>query len=322
MAHAVCDTRREHRPTSSTPGVILGYQAYVAGHAWQAITPNAVSTPALSFDPMVAATARRPHNRLLAALPPGELARLLPEIELVRLELREVLYDVDQPMVHAHFAETSVISVLGVMADGTAVETATVGHEGMVELPLFLGVDRTPAQAFCQIPGTAYRMSADAFQAEIARGGALRAVVGRYAQALFTQVAQGSACNRLHPVDQRCARWLLQTHDRVGAERGVDEFPLTQRFLSQMLGVRRATVSEVAAALQGSGLIAYEYGRMRVRDRAGLEAAACECYRIIRRELDRLISQVPVGPGPLAAVVTTDPSGRTALRDGDGAAEP
>lgn len=261
----------------------------------------------------------RPRNRLLAGLPPGELARLAPRLEPVRLELRQVLHDVDRPITHVHFVEAGVVSVVSAMADGTAVETATIGYEGLVGLPLFLGVDRTPAQAFCQIPGAAYRLEAGAFQEEIARGGALRGAVGRYAQALFTLVAQNSACNRLHLVERRCARWLLQTHDRVGAERGVDEFPLTQQFLSQMLGVRRATVSEAAATLQARGVIVYEYGRVRVRDRAGLEAAACECYQIISREFDRLVARLPVGPSPLAAVPTADASGHTALRDADAA---
>jgi len=253
---------------------------------------------------------RRPRNRILAALPAAEYARLTPALEPVTLELRQVLFDVDRPIEYVYFPEDAVASVLGVMTDGSAVETATIGHEGFVGLPVFLGADRTPAQAFCQVPGEAYRIESGAFRQEIARAGDLRDALSRYTQALFTQVAQSSACNRLHTMRERCARWLLQTHDRVGR----DEFPLTQQFLSQMLGVRRATVTEAASGLQQDGLITYEYGRITVRDRRRLEAASCECYEIIRREFARLLDGRDA-PSVLEGV-QTEQDGRTAVGDG------
>jgi CRP-like cAMP-binding protein len=228
---------------------------------------------------------RAPRNRLLAALPDAEYDRLAPQLEEVSLELRQILFDVDRPITHVYFPEDGVVSIVGVMSDGTAVETATVGYEGMIGLPIFHGTDRTSAQAFSQVPGTAIRMSAEAFRAEIARHGVLSDMLHRYSQALFTLLSQSSACNRLHTMRERCARWLLHTHDRVG----VDQFPLTHQFLSQMLGVRRATVTEALGEVQALGAISYAMGRITVTDRAALERASCECYTIIRREFDRLL---------------------------------
>jgi CRP-like cAMP-binding protein len=226
------------------------------------------------------------------------------------LELRQVLFDYDQPIEHVYFPENFVGSVISIMADGTAVETATVGREGMVGLPLFLGADRTQAQAFCQVPGEALRMEAGAFREAVGRGGQLAAMLNRYTQALFTFLAQTSACNRLHKIRERCARWLLLTHDRVGRDR----FPLTQQFLSQMLGVRRATVTEAAGSLQSAGLIDYSYGQITVTDRLGLEEAACECYAIIQREFVRLLANREV-PSPLAGVRFSE-QGKTTVGDG------
>jgi CRP-like cAMP-binding protein len=186
---------------------------------------------------------------------------------------------------HVYFPIGVVISLVTSMEDGTAVELATVGREGMVGLPVFLGTGSLPIQAFGQIPGEALRVTAEAFRAEIKRNGPLVQVLNRYMQALFIQVAQVAACNRVHLVEQRRARWLLQTHDRVGA----DQFLLTQEFLAQMLGVRRAGVSVAAGLLQKAGLIRYARGRITILDRPGQESAACECYRVVRREFDRLL---------------------------------
>jgi CRP-like cAMP-binding protein len=196
-----------------------------------------------------------------------------------------------------------------VLSDGSAIEAATVGCEGMVGLPVFLGADSSPNQAFCQVPGDALRLDTGTLQREAARGGALRQMLGRYTQAYIAQVSQASACNRLHIMRQRCARWLLQLHDRVGRE----EFPVTQRFLSQMLGVRRATVTAAAGALQELGLIAYVHGRVSVRSRIGLEGAACECYSIIRRQHDRLLDGV-VTRTPLDGVRVSE-RGRSVVGD-------
>lgn len=233
----------------------------------------------------MATDAERPRNIILRTIPEAEFERLSLGLERICLESSQVLYEPNVPIEFVYFVETGVASIVSVMSDGSAVETATVGYEGMVGLPLFHGVDRTAAQCFCQVPGESWRMPAGDFQAELRRNAALMTILGRYTQALFTQVAQSSACNRVHTMRARCARWLLQTHDRVDT----DTFQLTQRFLAQMLGVRRATVTEAAGSLQDAKLIEYKMGTIRVLDRQGLEAAACECYFIIRRESERLL---------------------------------
>lgn len=238
-----------------------------------------------------------PQNRILAALPPDELERLQPFLERVDLELKRVLIDPNRPIEHVYFVEEGIVSILGVMEDGTAVETATVGSEGMVGMPVFLGTDRMAAQAFTQVSGWGYRLPADALREELARGGALGRLLGLYTQAMITLTSQNSACNRVHSTEQRCARWLLLTADRAGRA----TFDLTQFFLSQMLGVRRATVTEIAGALQARGLIDYSRGRITVVDRAGLEATSCECYGVIVSEFDRLLGSGTI-PSPLDAV--------------------
>jgi CRP-like cAMP-binding protein len=171
------------------------------------------------------------------------------------------------------------------MEDGRIAEVGTIGNEGMAGLPVFLGAETTPTLAFQQVPGEALRMRVDAFREEVRNDGALTRVLHRYTQALLTQVAQAAACNRLHSIGQRCACWLLMTQDRVGT----DEFELTHEFLGQMLGVRRATVTEVAGTLQEAGLITYSRGKITVLDCQGLEAASCECYQVIREEFNRLL---------------------------------
>jgi CRP-like cAMP-binding protein len=259
-------------------------------------------------------------NRLLASLPAADYARLAPALERVDLTLKQIAFDVDRPIEHVYFPEGAVVSVVGVMADGTAVETATIGREGMVGLPVFLGTGQTSAQAFAQIAGPAMRMTAEAFRAAIDASPAFAGVLLRYTQALFTLVAQSSACNRVHTMTERCARWLLHCHDRV--ER--DEFPLTHQFLSQMLGVRRATVTEAMGTLQERGVVDYQRGVVQVRDRAALEGVACECYAIIAREFDRLLGTSEAspasgasaaGPGPLDGVSTSE-GGCSTLGDG------
>jgi CRP-like cAMP-binding protein len=252
-----------------------------------------------------------PRNRILAALPVDELDRIRPALEPVDLPLRQVISDPNRPITHVYFVEEGVVSIVGVMADGAAVETATVGNEGMVGMPLFLGTDRMAAQVFVQVSGHGYRMRADAFQRELAHGGALGKRLGLYAQAMITLLSQNSACNRVHTAEQRCARWLLLTADRVGG----DTMDLTHLFLSQMLGVRRATVTEIAGALQARGLIEYSRGRITVVDRPGLEAAACECYGVIASEFDRLLGGGTI-PNPLESVDVSEGGMSTA---GEGA---
>jgi CRP-like cAMP-binding protein len=224
-------------------------------------------------------------NALLAALPEPHLAKLTAHMERVDLEVRDRLFESNQPIRDVYFPLDGVISVVGLLSSGQPVEVATIGREGFVGLPLFLGADRTPAEVFSQVRGSALQMSARDFLAEVKASQPLRDVLHRYTQAMFTLVAQGSACNRAHSVVERCARWLLLTHDRVGS----DTFDLTQQFLAQMLGVRRATVSEAAAALQRKGAIEYRRGRITIRDRKQLEALSCECYGIVTAEFRRLI---------------------------------
>ena len=228
----------------------------------------------------------RGSNRLLAALPPGEATWLMGLLEPIKLSFKQLLYEPNQPIAHVYFPLTSVTSLLVEMQDGGVVEIGTVGNEGMVGLPVFVGATSTPGRALIQIPGTALRMPAATLTEVVLRGdGALYHVLQRYIQALFVQTAQGAACNRLHTQEQRFCRWMLMMHDRVGS----DMFPVTHEFIAQMLGVRRATVSEVAAAMQSAGYIEYHRGSMTIRDRAGLEAASCECYGVIRTEYDRVL---------------------------------
>lgn len=223
-------------------------------------------------------------NRLLDALPEGELERLGPDLEVVELGLREVLVGAGEPIRHVWFPIDGVCSVVATMADGQAVEVGTVGNEGMVGLPVFLGRESVPLCTFCQVPGRAVRMRSEVLRTEVGPGDKLYGLLQRFTEATFVFAAQSSACNRLHSVEQRASRWLLHTHDRVGSE----EFVLTQQFLARMLGVRRASVSKVAGDFQAAGLISYSRGTIRVLDRIGLEAKSCECYGIIREEFDRL----------------------------------
>jgi len=173
--------------------------------------------------------------------------------------------------------------MVNTMADGTTIEVGTIGREGVAGLGVFLGVPSVKGHTFVQVSGAAWKIDAGPFRELLQQGGALPARLGRYTQALFTQVAQSAACNRAHPVEQRCARWLLMTHDRVGE----GAFTLTQDFLAIMLGVRRASVTVAAGMLQRAGFIRYSRGRLEVLDRDGLEAASCECYQIVVDSYDR-----------------------------------
>jgi CRP-like cAMP-binding protein len=224
-------------------------------------------------------------NKLLDAMTEDELDALRADLERVELQVRTMLYERGRPIDYVYFPIDAVGSLVTEMHDGRAVEVATVGNEGMVGLPVFLRAALTSAtMAFVQVAGGMYRMDARTFS-EVAMNGRVMDVMQRYTQALFTQIAQSAACNRLHDVERRLARWLLMMHDRVGR----DEFPLTQEFVAQMLGVQRTTVNAAAAELQKRGLIEYVRGRMTIADRAGLERASCECYRVIAEEFRRLV---------------------------------
>jgi CRP-like cAMP-binding protein len=224
-------------------------------------------------------------NRILGALPRASLERILPDLDLKPLAMRQVVQPRNQTLDEVLFPVVGVASMISMGDSGDSVEVATVGCEGMVGLPMFLGGESAAVEVFIQVPGMGMHLAGAAFQHHVEREPALTRVLLLYTQALLTQVAQCSACNCHHPVVQRCARWLLQTHDRV---RG-DEFPLTHDFLGLMLGVRRASVTDTARVLQERRLIRYQRGLITVLDRKGLEKEACECYRLIAREFDRLL---------------------------------
>ena len=225
-------------------------------------------------------------NRILNALPPEEYERLLPALSAVSLEMKRRLFEPGTAIDTIYFPVGAVVSLLTTMDDGSAVEVATIGNEGIVGVPVFLGAQAMGARDLyqVQVPGQAVAMDTEVFLKSTGRD-PLRGLVQRYAQALFSQVTQQVACNGLHSIEERCSRWMLLTHDRVGG----DEFPLTQEFLAQMLGVRRASVTVAAGILQKAGFIRYFRGRVAIVDRDGLENASCECYRIIRTEFDRLL---------------------------------
>lgn len=225
-------------------------------------------------------------NRLLAMLPRAEYDRLLPLMRPVEIALRETVYRQNAPIEYVYFPRSGVLSMIVVMEEGASVEVGIVGYEGFVGVPVFLNTERSPTQVLCQVSGSALRMPAAAFRDEVRKPGPLQLAVMQYTQTLLNAVSRVTACNQLHTCEVRCARWILATHDRVGA----DEFPMTHEFLAMMLGVRRASVTVAAGALQQAGLIEYRRGRMRVLDRAGLEAASCECYRLLRDEFDRLLA--------------------------------
>ncbi|HEX8851043.1 MAG TPA: Crp/Fnr family transcriptional regulator [Gemmatimonadaceae bacterium] len=226
-------------------------------------------------------------NRLLAALPPEELARVRREAKPVRLGMREILFERDTPIQHVYFPETAVVSLVNTLEHGGTVEIGTAGREGIAGLSVFLMAESTTATAVAQIPGMAWRIPVDAFLRLAAPTNALHRLLLRYTQAFLTQVAQTAACNAAHLVEQRCARWLLMTHDRVDG----DVMPLTHEFLAFMLGVRRSGVTIAMRSLQDAKLIDYTRGRVMIVDRAGLEGASCECYRVVRAQFDQLLAR-------------------------------
>ena len=229
----------------------------------------------------------RRSNRLLKALPEEDYERLHAHLRPHAVKQKQDMGEAGQPIAEVHFPVDAVVSILTRMDKGPSVEIATIGNEGVVGLTVAWGGDAmNPREvATVQAPGEVVSMDAGAFRTELHQQGALASLVERYTRAFFSQVSQQVACNGLHSVEQRCARWLLLTHDRVGT----DEFPMTHEFLSQMLGVRRASVTVTAGSLQRAGFVEFSRGRVAVVDRAGLEGAACECYGVTREVYDRLL---------------------------------
>ena len=227
-------------------------------------------------------------NKLLAALPAAAYQRILPFLTTVPLKFKQVLHKHGAKIDTIYFLGGGVGSVTNVMADGRMVEVATIGNEGVIGITVFLGGDVSPGEAFIQVPdGVGQSMSAEAFTRELDRRGAFYDVVSRYSQALHVLMMQSTACNTLHSVEERCARWLLMTHDRVEG----DEFQLTHEFLGYMLGARRPTVSLVLGTLDKAGIIQNGSKRITVVDRDRLEETACECYQVVQSAFDRLLPQ-------------------------------
>jgi CRP-like cAMP-binding protein len=225
-------------------------------------------------------------NRLLAALPDAEYQRLIPHLEHVSLSLKQVLYEVGEPIEYVYFPHQSIVSALSTMEDGSMVEVGLVGNDGVIGIPAALGDNITATTAMVQVPDSAMRMKASLLKSEFQRGGSLQSLLLRYMQAQHAFVSQNAACNRLHYLEGRLARWLLLVCDRLES----NELPLTHEFMAQMLGVRRAGVTEAANMLQHSGLIRYTRGKVTILNRQELEAASCECYEIIKGEYARLLS--------------------------------
>jgi len=224
-------------------------------------------------------------NRILAALPEEEYQYLLPHLGLASLKFKQVVYEPNAPMGVGYFPNSGMICLIAVMRDGASVEVGVIGNEGFLGAPILLGVSSTPNRALVQIAGRAFTIEAEALQTILRRTPRLELLLRRFIQAQAFQLAQSAACNRLHRVEERLARWLLMARDRADS----DLLPLTHEFLAEMLGTRRSTVTVAAGALQRAGLIEYSRGRVRILDRAGLAKNACECYEVARQQFERSV---------------------------------
>jgi CRP-like cAMP-binding protein len=224
-------------------------------------------------------------NWLLSALGESEWQRLAPHLQPLALPLGKVLYASGIKPAHVFFPTTAIVSLLNVMEDGASAEIAVVGNEGLVGVSLFMGGESTSNQAIVQAAGEGFRLDGRLLLAEFRRGGPVLHLLLRYTQALITQMAQTAACNRHHALDQQMCRWLLLTLDRLHSS----ELVMTQELLANILGVRRASISDVAGQLQKDGLIRYERGHIKVLDRPGIERRSCECYAVVKKEYDRLL---------------------------------
>jgi CRP-like cAMP-binding protein len=227
-------------------------------------------------------------NHLLAALPTAEFERLAPHLELVPMPLGEILYEPGGQMQHGYFPTTAIVSLHYVLESGASSEAAGVGNAGVVGISLFMGGDTMPSSAAVQAAGHGYRLAGRLLKLEFDRTGPMQHLMLRYTQALITQITQTAVCNRHHSVEQQLCRWLLLTLDRLPSH----ELVMTQELVSTMLGVRRESITLVAGSLQRDGVISYRRGHISVLDRAGLETRVCECYAVVKKELNRLLSDV------------------------------
>ena len=224
-------------------------------------------------------------NELLACLPDAEWQRWEPLLELVDLPLGKVLYESGAPLSHVYFPTNAIVSLLYVLEIGASAEIAVVGREGVVGVAIFMGGGSTPNRAVVQSAGMGYRLRADVIKSEFERSSPVLHLMLRYTQALITQMSQTAVCNRHHSLDQQLCRWLLLSLDRLPG----NELVMTQELIANMLGVRREGVTEAALKLQAAGLIRYARGHIAVLDRPGLEHRTCECYRVVKKEYDRLL---------------------------------
>jgi CRP-like cAMP-binding protein len=236
--------------------------------------------------PLAAAVASRPKNRLLAALSADEFARIAPHLERVPIRVRQQLHRQGERIEDVYFPNGGVVSITTVLSNGATVEGATIGREGFVGIPAFFAdAVVSPFESVVQVPDTdAMKLRVVEFRRELARSGTLRTMVEEYVPAMIAQMMQSNACNAVHGIQQRCARWLLLVRDHMGA----DEFHLSHEYLAQMLAVRRPTVSGVAAELRRDGVLEYRHGRVRILDGQRLAARSCECYAIVRSHFARL----------------------------------
>ncbi|GBG15838.1 Crp/Fnr family transcriptional regulator [Novimethylophilus kurashikiensis] len=224
-------------------------------------------------------------NYLLSCLPEALQDRIYPELELVELRHGQVLQEPGDKWRYAYFPTTSILSKIYLLESGSTAEIAVVGNEGMVSICLFMGGESMPNQTVVKSAGHAYRLKGKLLKDEFYGSSDMQSLFLRYTQALLTQMAQTAVCNRHHSVEQQLCRWLLLNLDRLSS----NEMIMTQEFIANMLGVRREGITEAAGHLQSAGLIQYCRGRIRVIDRLGLEARACECYDVVKREFDRLL---------------------------------
>ena len=230
-------------------------------------------------------TEKTAQNLLLRALPPAAIERLWPRLERVELVAKKVLVVEGVPVDSLHFLEVGTVSMITTLEDGVRIEVGLVGPEGIVGLPLLLGAETSALEGMVQVQGTALRLPAAAFRTALIEVPALLGLLLRYVDAFYGQVAQSAACNGRHQIEQRLARWILMTHDRVVG----DTFLMTQEFMSTMLGVQRPSVTLAIGSLHRAGLVQHERGTLKILDRAGLEAASCECYELARRRFDWLM---------------------------------
>jgi CRP-like cAMP-binding protein len=224
-------------------------------------------------------------NHLLRALRARDYARIAPHLKLEALKVGDVLYESGVRLQHVYFPTTAIVSLMYVMENGSSAEIAIVGNDGIVGISLFMGGETTPGRAIVQCAGHAFQLKARLLKNEFGRFGPMLRLLLRYTQALITQMTQTAACNRHHSVDQQLCRWLLLSLDRLAT----NEMSMTHELIGNMLGVRRESVSAAARALQDAGLIRYHRGMITVLDRPGLEAQSCECYQVVKTEVDRLL---------------------------------